>query len=151
MAMQQRASQCPNSNTESTARVLKVWFVKPDAAGSRLASVDRKAGQGDRLQQAVQELLEGPDNAEEHSGLGSEIPRGTILLGVKRKGNDVELNLSRRFASSGGSTSFLTRLDQLKKTISEPAGSSNVYLSVEGRRLNVEEGEGIEIRQPINR
>lgn len=128
-----------------------VWFVKSQPSGLIFVSVVRKTGHGDRLKQAVEELLDGPSAVEEHSGLGTEIPRGTILIGVKRHENDVELNLSRRFATGGGSTSFLTRLDQLKKTVTEPAGANNVYLSVEGHRLNVEEGEGIEIHQPINR
>jgi spore germination protein GerM len=130
---------------------LNVWFVKSKASGLEMVSVIRKASRQDLLQQSVQELLEGPDAEEERAGLGTEIPRGTILLGMSRKGNDIEINLSRRFAAGGGSTSFLARLDQLRKTVSAPAGSNDVYLSVEGKRLNVEEGEGIEIHQPINR
>jgi spore germination protein GerM len=130
---------------------LNVWFVKSKASGLDMVSVVRKVSRQDRLQQSVQELLEGPDADEERAGLGTEIPRGTILLGMSRKGNDIEINLSRRFASGGGSTSFLARLEQLRKTVSVPAGANDVYLSVEGKRLNVEEGEGIEIHQPINR
>ncbi len=144
----------PSAEPEADSRenpLISVWFVKPDASSMKFLSVVRKTTHTDRLTAAIEELLDGPSSHETKDGLGTEIPRGTVLIGVKRNGSDVELNLSRRFASGGGSTSFLTRLEQLKKTVAEPAGASNVYLSVEGRRLNVEEGEGIEIHQPINR
>jgi spore germination protein GerM len=140
-----------NACATDAGKMLNVCFVKSEASGLAMINVARKASRGDRLQQAVEELLRGPNSNEEKTGLGTEIPRGTILLGMNRKGNDIELNLSRRFASGGGSTSFLTRLEQLRKTVAGPAGAANVYLSVEGHRLNVEEGEGIEIHQPINR
>jgi spore germination protein GerM len=128
-----------------------VWFVKPTANGDpKLVSVARAANSTDRLEEAVHELLEGPSAPEEHDGFGTEIPRGTILLDVKRIGKNVELNLSRRFASGGGTSSFETRLEQLRRTVTS-AADAPVYLNVEGKRLNIAEGEGIEIRQPINR
>ena len=135
----------------SVNKRVSVWFVKPDSVGSKIMPVSRAWGHGDRLQQAVEDLLEGPSAKESSSGLASEIPRGTILLGVERKGKSVELNLSKRFATGGGSDSFETRLEQLRKTVAESAGPSDVFLSVEGKRLNISEGEGIEVHQPINR
>jgi spore germination protein GerM len=131
---------------------ISVWFVKPAGGdGLKIVPVVRLPSGADHLEQAVHELLDGPTTAEERSGLGTEIPRGTILLSMRHSGNDIELNLSRRFALSGGTTSFETRLEQLRKTVAQLAGQANVYLSVEGKRLNIEEGEGIEIHQPINR
>ena len=127
---------------------LVVWFVKGDGT---LVSVTRKAAGGDRIEQAVKELLSGPSAAEERGGLGSEIPRGTILLSTSRQGKAVSVDLSRRFAMDGGTTSFETRLQQLRKTVAPLAGPADVFLNVEGKRLTLEEGEGIEIHQPINR
>lgn len=98
----------------------------------------------------MEELLEGPTAREENAGLGTEIPRGTILIDLKHNAKNVELNLSRRFASGGGTDSFETRLEQLRRTVAS-AAEAPVYLNVEGKRLNVSEGEGIEIKQPINR
>jgi spore germination protein GerM len=128
-----------------------VFFVQSHAQQLKLVPVDRKPFGGDKLSQAVEELLSGPTTIEERAGLGTEIPRGTILLGVRHDGRNVELNLSRRFALTGGTTSFETRLEQLRRTVSAVAGQADVYLSVEGKRLNMEEGEGIEVPQPINR
>jgi spore germination protein GerM len=128
-----------------------VWFVKGTSDGDpKLVAVTRPTNGADRLEAAVEELLEGPSAHEEHDGLGTEIPRGTILLDVKRGGGSIQLNLSRRFASGGGTTSFETRLAQLRRTVAM-AADAPVYLNVEGKRLDISEGEGIEIHQPINR
>jgi spore germination protein GerM len=140
----------PHSHTADARRV-NVWFVKADSSGVHVVPVTRQVGAGDHLEQSVRELLEGPNATEEGTGLGTEIPRGTLLLGISKSGANVELNLSRRFAMDGGTTSFETRLEQLKRTVMGVCGQSDVYLSVEGKRLNIEEGEGIEIHQPINR
>jgi spore germination protein GerM len=135
-----------------TVNRLCIWFVKSSSGeGLKIVPVVRGPSGGDRLEQALHELLDGPSAAEERNGLGTEIPRGTILLSIKHSGHDIEVNLSRRFALDGGTTSFETRLEQLRKTVAQVAGQADVYLSVEGKRLNMEEGEGIEIHQPINR
>jgi spore germination protein GerM len=139
------------STAAAAGHQLTVWFVKSGSQGLRMAPVTRRLDGTDSMQQAVRELLDGPTASEEKAGIGTEIPRGTILLDLKRRGNQVELNLSRRFALDGGTTSFETRLDQLRRTVALVGGQADVYLSVEGKRLNVEEGEGIEIHQPINR
>lgn len=141
----------PEPSGSSSAHQVNVFFVKGDQDGLKLVPVSRIVSGNDRLQAAVSALLSGPDEAESGRGLGSEIPRGTILLSVKRRGTDVELDLSRRFASGGGVESLETRLEQLRRTVRSAEKWHNVYLSVEGNRLTIAAGEGIEVHQPINR
>lgn len=141
-----KTSQAPGPKTKKIA----VWFVKPTDGESKLVSVNRQFLGKDPLSLAVEALLEGPTAHEENAGLGTEIPRGTILIGVTHSPTSIELNLSRRFASGGGTSSFETRIEQLRRTVAS-AADTPVYLNVEGKRLNISEGEGIEIRQPINR
>lgn len=129
---------------------MKVWFVKTKGDSIEIVAVERRASGTDRLKQAVEDLLRGPSVEEEASGLSSEIPKGTLLLGVRSLGDDFEIDLSRRFASGGGSTSLETRLEQLKRTVSEVVGNRKVYLNVEGERLFAAAGEGLEVKQPIN-
>jgi spore germination protein GerM len=133
-----------------TGDQLHVWFVKPAGQELKLIKVSRSRGHGEWLKEAVEELLRGPSGQEIQAGMGSEIPRGTILLGVVDSGDSIELNLSRRFASGGGSSSLELRLEQLRRTVSEAAAGKKVYLNVEGQRLTTAAGEGLEIKQPIN-
>lgn len=126
-----------------------VWFVKPGTENIELVKVSRKLVGKDKLESALSELLRGPTGEEEAQGLASEIPRGTILLGVKTIDDDYEIDLSRRFNSGGGEASMQTRLEQLKRTVASVAGDKKVFLNIEGKRL-VAAAEGLEVQQPIN-
>lgn len=137
-------------HSDSEAREMKIWFVKPINDQLSLVPVLRTLSGGDQLAEAVEQLLSGPTSTESDAGLSSEIPKGTTLLGVKRADGDVELNLSKTFASSGGGTSLETRIEQLSRTVSTLAGSQKVYLAIEGERLSASPGDGLEIKQPIN-
>lgn len=146
-----RAVLTEQSSIQAPAtKKLKIWFVKVNNEGSELVGVERPASGSDQLESAVKELLNGPSPAEAQSGLGSEIPLGTILLGVKNDSDRIEVDLSRRFAS-GGATSFQVRLEQLGKTVGDAAQGKDVYLNVEGQRLTMTQGEGLEVKQPINK
>lgn len=137
-------------HNDSDTREMKIWFVKPVNDEVSLVPVIRTLTDSDQLAEAVEQLLSGPTATEKDSGLSSEIPKGTTLLGVKRADGEVELNLSKDFASSGGGTSLETRIEQLSRTVSDLAGSQKVYLAIEGERLSATEGDGLEIKQPIN-
>ncbi|MBI4533952.1 MAG: GerMN domain-containing protein [Candidatus Melainabacteria bacterium] len=128
---------------------VRIWFVKPTDQGLVLIPVMRPKMSDESLKGAVIELLRGPSKAERMEGLASEIPVGTILLAVKNNQGNVELNLSRRFASGGGCRSMETRLEQLSRTVAGSAGQDKVFLSIEGERLSTYAGEGLEIKQPI--
>lgn len=144
------ASSEHQTSKEKKKKGLTVWFVKEKGEELELVEVPRAKTGNDPVEAAVSELLMGPDEEESNKGISSEIPRGTILLGIEKDGEKIELNLSKRFTAGGGPTSIQTRLDQLSKTVSRVAGDSKVYLSVEGERLSANQFDGLEIKQPIN-
>lgn len=133
------------------SKSLNIWFVREEAGNLELTAVSRPKTSTDALTGALEELLQGPDRADYNSGIGTEIPRGTILLGVKRKDGGVEVNLSKRFAAGGGPTSLETRLQQLARTVKDIEGSNvDVFVNIEGERLTASSADGLEIAQPIN-
>ncbi|PZM78080.1 MAG: hypothetical protein DKT66_27810 [Candidatus Melainabacteria bacterium] len=134
---------------ELVGNTAEVWFVKPGGENLELVKVSRKLNGKDKLEAAITELLHGPTGEEEGQGLATEIPKGTILLGVTPLDDDYEIDLSRRFAASGGGASMETRMEQLKRTVTSVVGARKVYLNVEGKRL-VASSDGLEIQQPIN-
>lgn len=139
---------------------LKVWFVKPTTDGVlEQVACDRpdlKEATSDdavvqEVKQAVEDLLKGPNAQESEAGLGSEIPKGTVLIGVKESPDgNIVVDLSQRFVTGGGISSFEARMEQLRQTASQAARGQKVYLDVEGQRLVQATGEGIEVKQPIN-
>lgn len=135
----------------SKSNTVSLWFVRHTAEGPVLVNVDRDLSGPHRLSESLRELLCGPTRDESAGGLGTEIPRGTILLGIKDHGTSVSIDLSRRFATGGGSESMELRLEQLARTVGSAEPDRDVFLNIEGKRLNVTQGEGIEVKQPINR
>lgn len=133
----------------ATQKQTCIWLVKSNKSNMELVAVPRKLGAGS-VQSAVRALLDGPSEEEYRNGFGSEIPRGTLLLSVNESDKAIEINLSHRFASGGGTSSIETRLQQLIKTITPIAGGKPVFLNIENRRLSMTPGEGIEVKQPIN-
>lgn len=129
---------------------LNVYFVKEVDGALDIVPISRPKYSNDALKSAVEELLQGPDDSETGKGIGTEIPRGTILLGIKRSGDNVELDLSKRFAAGGGPTSMETRLEQLSRTVKNVAGDVDVYVNIEGSRLTATNTDGLEIAQPID-
>lgn len=135
---------------EQRFKANSVWFVKTVDGEPKLTCVKRKLASRN-VAGSVQELLSGPTDTELDNGYGSEIPRGTVLLGVRSQGDAVELDLSHRFATGGGVTSLETRLEQLSRTVKSAEPHKDVYLHIEGKRLAMIGGEGIEVKQPINK
>ncbi len=142
-----------------------VWFIKSADDKFEIVPVKRnlrlsgsaEAGQTpimQMLESAVSELVKGPEAEEEAQGLGSEIPKGTVLISVtKAKGEGIALNLSKRFLAGSGADSFEMRMNQLKRTVEEvapAAGKAKVFLNVEGERVSQATGDGIDVAQPIN-
>lgn len=134
------------------ASSLDLCFVKTRGGDINFVPVKRKAGvlRKSKLESAVRALLEGPTADEISEGLGSEIPRGTILLGMNERDGAIELNLSKRFASGAGVDSFETRMEQLARTVTSVVGNQPVFVNVEGKRLDMTPGDGLEVKQPIN-
>lgn len=154
-----------------------VWFVK--SAGDKFEYVpikhvyqpkvsfdESQTPLSRSLEAAVSELVSGPSDAEEAQGLGSEVPRGTVLISVvnakdgkdggKDGGKDkgMIINLSKHFLAGSGAESFDLRMEQLKRTVNSVVGTANggekVFLNVEGERLTEATGDGIDVVQPIN-
>lgn len=147
-------------NAKLAGQSPKVWFVRPTADGVlQQVACDRPdlkdaTGSGavtQAVKQSVEELLKGPSAKEAESGLGSEIPKGTVLIGVATEADgSIVIDLSQRFVTGGGISSFEARMEQLRQTADLAAGGQKVFLNVEGQRLVQATGEGIEVKQPIN-
>ncbi len=79
------------------------------------------------------------------------IPKGTKLLGIKVKNNEVHVNLSEEFTSGGGSTSMMGRVGQVVYTATTLNPQAKVYIDVNSKQLDVLGGEGVELDQPLTR
>ncbi|MEG4347629.1 GerMN domain-containing protein [Microcoleus sp. A003_D6] len=141
----------PKPLQQTAAQTVQVYWVK-DANG-KFEGVPTKVAvkQADKpdatLQAAFNSLLAGPKDAT----VSSEIPQGTKLRSLSVKNEGVYVDLSAEFTSGGGSTSMTGRLGQVIYTATSLKPNTPVWISVEGKPLELLGGEGLEVAQPSTR
>jgi spore germination protein GerM len=146
-APQPSPSPLTQAPTEQTVQVY--WLktvdntIAPTASPITVASEQPNA----LLEAALQKMLTGSDNPE----LTSTIPAGTKLRQVQIESDGVHVDLSQEFTSGGGSTSMTGRLAQVIYTATTLNPEAPVWISVEGKPLEVLGGEGLIVDQPMTR
>ncbi|HEY9605378.1 MAG TPA: GerMN domain-containing protein [Allocoleopsis sp.] len=99
------------------------------------------------LKSAFNRLLAGPTN----SSVTTTIPKGTKLRNLSVDNNGVRVDLSKEFTEGGGSASMTGRVAQVLYTASTLDPKAKVWISVEGKPLEVLGGEGLMLDQPMTR
>jgi len=141
----------PKPLQQTAAQTVPVYWVK-EATG-KFEAVPTKVAvkQVDKpdatLQAAFNSLLAGPKDAS----VSSEIPKGTKLRSLSVKNDGVYVDLSAEFTSGGGSNSMTGRLGQVIYTATSLKPNTKVWISVEGKPLELLGGEGLEVAQPSTR
>ena len=141
----------PKPLQQTAAQTVQVYWVKE--ASGKFEAVPTKVAvkQVDRpdatLQAAFNSLLAGPKDAS----VSSEIPKGTKLRSLSVKNDGVYVDLSAEFTSGGGSNSMTGRLGQVIYTATSLKPNTKVWISVEGKPLELLGGEGLEVAQPSTR
>jgi spore germination protein GerM len=148
------ASQLPTTtpnqiNNEQTAQI---YFLKDTGKNIALVpqSIKVKADPNKPnqvLEAALNTLLAGSNNKTD----STTIPKGTKLLGLNMKDDGIHVNLSQEFTSGGGSTSMIGRVGQVLYTATSLDPTAKVYIEVNGNKLDVIGGEGLELEQPLTR
>jgi germination protein M len=100
---------------------------------------------------AMKALLEGPTDAEKQAGMFSSIPDGTTLLGLDISESVATVDLSKEYASGGGSLSMLMRLAEVVFTLTQFPTVDGVSFKLDGQPITVLGGEGIIIDHPMSR
>ncbi len=99
------------------------------------------------LETALTQLLKGSEDPT----LATTIPQGTTLLNLALKSDGIHIDLSKEFTSGGGAESMKGRLGQILYTATSLKTDAPVWLSVDGKPLEVLGGEGLTVDQPLTR
>jgi spore germination protein GerM len=147
----QALAPSPQPLQQADAQTVQVYWVKGaigkfEAVPTKVAV--KQADQADAtLQAAFNSLLAGPKDAT----VSSEIPKGTKLRSLSVKNDEVYVDLSREFTAGGGSSSMTSRLGQVIYTATSLKPNTKVWISVDGKPLELLGGEGLEVAQPSTR
>lgn len=136
------------ASPDATTRTMKVKLYF--GIGDRVMAVQREVPYSQAVAKtAMVELLKGPSAAElKGLMLHSEIPRGTRVLDVSLQGHTVRVDFSGEFDDGGGTLSMTMRLAQVVYTLSQYSTVESVEFYMDGKKIHVFGGEGIELDGP---
>ena len=142
------SDQALDPASESTARV---YWLQDTGTSLELAprpvQVAANASPSVALERAFTTLLTAQPTGEQ----ASTIPAGTQLRSLSVKEDGVHVDLSENFTQGGGGASMTGRVAQVLYTATSLDPDAPVWISVEGKPLEVLGGEGIAVAQPLTR
>jgi spore germination protein GerM len=151
--------QTTKSTTPSFAQkqenTVKIWRLDDDGKKTVLVPQERKDTEASttnpetRINRSMSSLIASAGKPD--GKLTSTIPVGTKLLSATVKSDGIHVDLSKEFTQGYGATSMIGRLGQVVYTATADNPTAPVWITVEGKKLEVLGDVGVEIRQPITR
>ena len=152
------STQAPSSAPTTTSTTpsdeltqVTVYFV---SGGGKVAAVHRQVPRTVGVATAaVRQLLLGPTPEEQRldDSLTTAIPTGTRLLGISVKDGVALVDLSKEYASGGGTLSMSLRLAQMVYTLTQFPTIDGVNFALDGKPISVFGGEGLILDHPVSR
>ncbi len=145
----------PASTIVQNQETIKIWRLDDDGKKTFLVAQESKdpgAITSDpevRVKRSMSSLLASAGKPD--GKLTSTIPVGTKLLSTKIMADGIHVDLSKEFTQGFGATSMIGRLGQVVYTATSQNPDAPVWITVEGKKLEVLGDVGVEIRQPITR
>ena len=138
----ERTGQLPSGSS------FEVWLVRK----GRLVEALRTHPATPRVATAaLNALLEGPTGSERSSGVTTQIPPGTRLLGISIARGVANVDLSSDYQNAAGSRALQLRLAQVVYTATQFPTVKSVRFSVDGAPVNVFSGSGLVLGHPVGR
>lgn len=141
------ATEPTPSPAQSRTVDVRVYFVR----GEKLASVTRDVPFEAPARGAAAELIIGPTDAERTGGILTTIPPGTRVNSVAISKGTATVDLSKEFASGGGSLSMTLRVAQVVATMTEFPTVDRVAFKLDGEPVTSIGGEGVIVDPPRTR
>ena len=141
----------PGSTTTTVAQAtttVNVYYSRDEkiCAAVRVVPKTQEVGAA-----AMKALLQGPTDEEKAAGMFSTIPEGTTFLGLSIKDGIATVDLSKEYASGGGSLSMMMRLAEVIFTITQFPTVDGVNFKLDGKAIDVLGGEGLILDHPMSR
>jgi spore germination protein GerM len=144
--------KAPQTQQIAQEKQVEVYWISANAtkieAAPATIKIAKSSDQTKTLENIFQVLLAGPKQQE----YTTTIPQGTKLLDLKEDQQGIHVNLSKEFATGGGSTAMVGRVAQIIYTATSLDKDANVWINIESKPLNAPlGGEGLLLDQPTNR
>ena len=136
----------PDGDEPQGTVTYQVWFTKGESLHvvKRTQAATRRVGTA-----ALEALFEGPESFEAESGVGTAVPQGTQLLGLRIEDGIAFVDLTSEFESGGGSFSMFMRLAQVVCTLDQFPTVKGVLFNLDGEPVDIFSGEGLILDKPV--
>jgi len=143
----------PSPSTTVETMIVRAYYVLGGAPGvtglvPTLRVVPKTTGVA---RASLEALLDSGSITDAYPQISSAIPPATKLLGISVKDGIATVDLSREFASGGGSASSFLRLGQVVYTLTQFSTVRSVSFQVEGQTVTTFGPEGIVLEGPQRR
>lgn len=112
-----------------------------------IITIEKVEDERKSLTMAFNKLLTNLDS----KNITTAIPDNTKLMNLTVEKDGIHIDLSSDFTTGGGSASMISRLGQVIYTASSVNPAANVWISVEGKPLEILGEEGLMVEQPMTR
>ena len=144
----QPASTSTTTSTSAQETAVSLYFMRADTLGV----ADRQVPVTSTPEvAAMKALLGGPSPTERAAGLATNIPTGTVLLGLSINNGVAIANMNKTFESGGGSLSMMSRLAQVVYTLTQFSTVHDVTFQLDGTTVTTFGGEGLILTNPLGR
>ena len=140
------SSQTTTTLVGDTMTVNVYYSTNEISAATRIIPKTQEVGAA-----AIRALLEGPTADEQAAGMVTNIPEGTIFLGLSIEDGVATVDLSKEYASGGGSWSMIMRLAEVVFTLTQFPTVDGVNFKLDGQPVGVFGGEGFVLDHPLDR
>ncbi len=147
------STTAPTGSTTSTTTaeetmVVNVYYSRDEmiCAAARVIPKTQQVGAA-----AMEALLKGPTVVEEEAGMVTNIPAGTTFLGLTIDDGVASVDLSKEYASGGGTLSMMMRLAEVVFTLTQFPTIDGVDFELDGEPIDVLGGEGLILDHPMSR
>ena len=144
----------PTAPADGSTTVRAYFFLGSFTHAAGLAPVLREIPKTQAVATAAMNaLIDGPIDREINTSpaMYTTVPDGTRLLGLTITDGVATVNLSREFASGGGSASVLGRLAQVVYTLTQFPTVKTVAFELDGQPVTTFSGEGVVLDHPVGR
>ena len=128
---------------------LNIYFIRDGELYASCRPFDKDQ---DVIAFAAFELLRGPTNAEKCHGVSTEIPKNSLILGMKLKGDILQIKFNDALAKYGGGSARVQGLiAQIVYTFTQIKGVKSVQILIGANSSLILGSEGYVIDKPLTR
>lgn len=136
-----------------TDKSIKIYLVRYNDKTQKmsLVPVSRKIKSESAVNEAIKELIKGPNIEERRAGLLSAVPQGLRIRDIRMINKTAVIDFNGAIEENATGNILLSRIDQIVYTATQFGTVDSIMIKVNGRAKKFLGNEGLSVSGPIHR